>query len=445
MTSTYPPSQELLQTINANDRKSYHIEMTPPGLVRQVLLRVENTTQGIAPKTILEPGCGSGEFLHQLQHKYPYSRITGLETYPPLVSRLCGHYIRSSVQIESKSFLQICRKFDWIIGWPPQYTMLKSNVPRQHLSMFEGRPNSAILFLCHALDCLEPNGIVAFFMPESFLTDLNCSVLRDVICNHYHIVTIESVMDLWNHTTNTPKSTPKNKLPKSLKHSVLFVAQKKTPTDNSHFATQLQSCCILGTSQKIRILKSVCTDAHLNLQKCFMDVKCGSFSREKYKNDLTNDSTKTMWIGKAHLHNNITTPSTIIPEEKAFVNTVGINEPVIIVSRGDGKSKYQLQYKYIDMTDRPILIENHLLYVCYSGKVSREIKREKIQSLLRSLEDPRTHIFVETFFGNTTLNATELKYMLPVYTTTTTSTTTSTSTSTNKNTTTNINKNTNTK
>lgn len=129
-----------------------------------------------------------------------------------------------------------------------------------------------------------------------------------------------------------------------------------------------------------------------------------------------------MWIGKAHLHNEFTTPSTIIPEEKAFVNTVGINEPVIIVSRGDGKSKYQLQYKYIDMIDRPIVIENHLLYVCYSGKVSREIKREKMQTLLRSLEDPRTHIFVDTFFGNTTLNATELKYMLPVYTTTSTST-----------------------
>ena len=89
-------------------------------------------------------------------------------------------------------------------------------------------------------------------------------------------------------------------------------------------------------------------------------------------------------------------------------------DPVIVVNRGDGKSKYQLKFCLIDQ-ETPFLIENHLMYIYSNQIIPRDEKLKRLRIVQKSLEDPRTNQFVCLYFGNSAINSSELNFILPLY------------------------------
>ena len=150
MSFFHKSSIELLKIIPEKLQKIDHIEFTHPNLVQKIVSIVsqqqQQSSSGFTPKNILEPGCGSGEFLYELQKIFPHSDIVGIDKNKMIVDTIKGNF-SSNVSVEHKNFFSIQRRFDLIIGWVPFYTMNKTDVSRNKQSMIEGRPNSSVLYL----------------------------------------------------------------------------------------------------------------------------------------------------------------------------------------------------------------------------------------------------------------------------------------------------------
>lgn len=397
MTFFHNSSIELLKIIPEKLQKIDHIEFTHPSLVQKIISIVaqqQQSSSGFTPKNILEPGCGSGEFLYELQKLFPYSDIVGIDKNKTIVDTIKGNF-SSNVSVEHKNFFSIQRRFDLIIGWVPFYTMNKTDVSRNQQSMIEGRPNSSVLYLLQALELIEQNGIIAFILHPSFFNGLSYNTIRDIIHTHYQII---SIFDMTC---------------KSQKSNIVFIIQKKIQPNNDAYTCKLRNCVIFNDTEKTTKLKSLLSDE--TIYSMLLDVKIGTILLKSHKKCLTNDPTKTRLIYSSNIKNNsVVQFTTNDPEKKAYIDKEGMIDPVIVVNRGDGKSKYQLKFCLIDQ-ETPFLIENHLMYIYSNQIIARDEKLSRLHIVQKSLEDPRTASFIDLYFGNSAMNSSELKYILPVY------------------------------
>ena len=93
-------SIELSKSISKEDRKKQGIYFTPNNIVKQTLLTLPKKFK---PKTILEPSCGSGEFLTELKNSFQTSFITGIEYNKDIYNKIKD---LKEVEIINNSFLK---------------------------------------------------------------------------------------------------------------------------------------------------------------------------------------------------------------------------------------------------------------------------------------------------------------------------------------------------
>ena len=131
------------------------------------------------------------------------------------------------------------------------------------------------------------------------------------------------------------------------------------------------------TSDSI-VLKNIFHES-TTLEKMGLKVRTGSIVWNEHKKELTSDKDKTILIYNSNLTNSNTIEirdfeeitnkrrennkkkDKVIqtPEEKRqYIDIDGRIGPVLVVNRGNGNSKYKLNYAVI--TFAPYLIENHL-------------------------------------------------------------------------------------
>jgi hypothetical protein len=81
-----------------------------------------------------------------------------------------------------------------------------------------------------------------------------------------------------------------------------------------------------------------------------------------------------------------------------------------VVNRGNGNSKYQLTYAFIE--SGPYLIENHLNEIYEpEGNDTKEI----YEKIINSFKNPKTQMFIDMYLGNNGLSKTELETIFPIY------------------------------
>ena len=160
-------SKKLTKEISKETKKREGIFFTPPSTVSRHLTLLEPYFKTI--NTVLEPCCGSGEFIRGLHQKYPQVKITGIEKNPIIVSSI-GDLSGPNINIMEDDFLnhQFSNLFDLIIGNPPFFVIRKKEVPEEYHPFFIGRPNIFILFLLKSLSLLKESGILSFVLPKNF-------------------------------------------------------------------------------------------------------------------------------------------------------------------------------------------------------------------------------------------------------------------------------------
>ncbi|ABT14966.1 DNA methyltransferase [Paramecium bursaria Chlorella virus NY2A] len=130
----------------------------------------------INPQSVLEPSCGSGEFLIDCETRFPDANITGVELDETL-ARVSKENTSRSV-IHTQDFLTFDEgKFDLIIGNPPFVQMKAVNNQAS-----TGRSNLyiEILFKCMTRH-LNDNGVLAMILPSTIMNGHFSRPTRELI------------------------------------------------------------------------------------------------------------------------------------------------------------------------------------------------------------------------------------------------------------------------
>jgi adenine-specific DNA-methyltransferase len=415
-------SYNLTKIINKKEKQANGIYFTPP----KTIIRCYEILSELRAETfnnIMEPSCGSCEFIEKVKNYYPTATITGVEYNKIIYENIKNNYTNNDkIKIMEGDFLKTQYnndKFDLIIGNPPYYVMKKTDVDKYYYNYFDGRPNIFILFIIKSLSLLTEDGILCFILPKSFLNCLYYNKTRKHIYDNYHIL---SIIECDDNYIDTEQPT------------IIFIIQKNSKKDNNendkyilkHLANDY---IIFSTYKVIKRLNELYINA-TTLKALQYKVSVGNIVWNENKSLLTNDPQKTRLIYSQDIKNNtLCNKCYTNATKKNYIDKKGFNEPLLVVNRGYGVGTYNFEYSTINCSIRQslthikeYLIENHLICIKYAAGDAdalatgdADVLADKYIQIFRSFSDDRTKEFIKLYFGNSAINTTELSNILPIY------------------------------
>jgi len=392
-------SYELTKKISKDEKKENGIYFTPPKTVNKTIHLLEPYMKNIF--NILEPSCGSCEYILSLNEKYKNIKITGIELNNTIYESIKS-IENTNIKIYNENFLEYRedKKYDLIIGNPPYFVMKKTDVDNQYYKYFEGRPNIFILFIIKSLNILNDNGILSFVLPKSFSNCLYYDKTRKYINDNYQILHIIENKDSYIETNQ----------------ETITLIIKKTNEDinNTEYIINIQGFSIFGTPENIVKLKSLYLNSS-TLNNLGFIVNVGNIVWNQCKNELTNDSNKTLLIYSSDIKNKrLEIQSYSNDSKKNYIDRKGDTVPILVINRGYGVGKYSFDYCLIN-EDYEYLIENHLICIKYKNEIDKEDLIKLYNKIITSFENKDTIEFIQLYFGNNAINTTELYNIFPIY------------------------------
>jgi adenine-specific DNA-methyltransferase len=170
--------------------KSNGIYFTPYEIVKDTINLIKNVRTDF--KNILEPSCGSCQFIDILDSELKFETIYGVEKNEKIFQTINKLKFKSNVKLLNTDFLNYSSEilFDLIIGNPPYFVIPKKDVSKEYLSYFDGRPNIYSIFIIKCLKLLTIDGILAFVLPKNFLNCIYYNKLRKYIHSKFKILGI---------------------------------------------------------------------------------------------------------------------------------------------------------------------------------------------------------------------------------------------------------------
>lgn len=356
-------------------------------------------------KTVLEPSSGSGEYIFELNKLYSNIDITAIEQNATIYNTVKDKMPQNTHFI-NKDYIGLnnLSTYDLIITNPP-YIVLKQTELKKNKQLdtykeyYTGRPNLFILFIIKSLKLLNQNGILSFILPNNFLSCLYYDKTRQYINENYTIIYIVNGI---NDYIDTAQET------------IIIIIQNKAPTTNNKFVLNNNVNTIFGLQENIEKISPLFNNSTTLAQLDFK-VNVGSIVWNQHKDILTDDASKTRLIYSSDIVNNELIIKQYKNDEKQnYIDQEGITEPILVINRGYGKSKYKFNYCLIN-TETPYLIENHLICIKYNKNIPKNELIDLYNKIIKSLQDKRTEQFIELYFTNNAINTVELNNILPIY------------------------------
>jgi len=399
-------SELLSKKIDKITKKNQGIYFTPPNIVLQ---NIEILTPFLSSiKNILEPSCGSGEFIQSINQSCSDVKIIGIEKNTEIFDTISSSLpsdIKPENQLELYNNDYLIYEngllFDLIIGNPPYFVMKKGDVAKEYYPYFDGRPNIFILFIIKSLKLLNNNGILSFILPKNFLNCLYYNKIREYIITHFTIITIT---DCDGEFTETKQET------------IIFIVQNKKDEDNCNnpYYITINGYTIFGTKENIqKIIELYQHSTTLASLNCVANV--GNVVWNQLKSLLTDDNTKTRLIYSSDISGGTFQPKVYSNEDKKnHIHKQGFREPILLINRGYGVGNYKFEYCLFD-EECEYLVENHLICI----KPKKELPRGELlllyRQIIQSLTNEKTEQFIKLYFGNNAINTSELSKILPIY------------------------------
>jgi adenine-specific DNA-methyltransferase len=387
----------LTKKLTIDHKKKHGIYFTHPNEVNKTIEILSR--YGCKYDNILEPSCGSCEFVRTLSKLHPNSNIDCVE-YDKTIFKEIKSLQTDKIKIVNDDFVKYeCNKnYDLIIGNPPYFVIKKDKCPKEYHNYLDGRPNIYLLFILKCLTILNDNGILAFILPNNFL---NCSYYNKVrihIKNNYKLI---DIIDCGNDFIDTGQ------------HTHLLIVQNKIELNNKNII-ELNNSVIFNTTDKIYQLNNLYTDTD-TLDNMGFSVSVGKVVWNQVKEELTDDNSNTLLIYSGDIKNNRLEPCNYKDEtKKNYIISEGKREPTLVVNRGYGKGKYTFNYCLIDI-DKPYQIENHLICISPKNNMNKKELLKQYNKIIDSFNNPKTNEFVDIYCTNDAMNTTELQYILPIY------------------------------
>ena len=436
-----PLSKRITESLSKDEKKNGGIFFTPPSCIQRIMSLLRGVSLSTHPfETILEPSCGSGEFISALMRQYPSAWITGVEFHPVIYEEVSTHFNSlvggGRISIQHGDFLKYrpVSPPDLIIGNPPYFVMKKEEVAAEYYPFFDGRPTIFILFIIKSAQLLSAGGILCFVLPSSFMNSQYYDKARKYIVRHFEIL----------HMVKCGDGDGDGGGYLDTQQDTIILILRKLGVESDSLACASGAgvleksgvdslACASGAGVLEKSGASIFTDnlprltslytGSQSLHELGFKVSVGTVVWNQCKSILTNDATKTRLVYSPNIENGRFVHKTYKnPEKKAFIDKPGIRTPMIVLNRGYGVGEYKFDYclltpSVVSASSAGYLIENHLICITHiSNTVTTDAHSlAAFHRVIRSFKDPRTQEFISCYFGNNAVNTTELNHMLPIY------------------------------
>ena len=349
---------------------------------------------------ILDPACGSGEFLLSCKKYFKNPILYGFDIDKKLIN-IASKLVKNA-SIKNFDFLNIDinkKKYDYIIGNPPYFELkLNEEIKKKYFDIIKGRVNIFSLFIKTGLDLLKDGGYLAYVVPPSMNNGAYFSKLREYIIKNSSLEYLHIIDGADNfHLAN---------------QKVMLIILKKTNSKKSSKYIFKKNGITIFTEDKKFLNKAYKNT--VSLKDIGYTVKTGSIIWNEHKEKLTNDknnSTLLIWAS------NINNGKIIIGYTKGkpqyiknISNDLIIKSRVVVVNRITGSSK-DINIKAAIVNEKEFVCENHVNVIYMSKNANQNYSLEDI---FKALQDKTNIKVMRLISGNTQISKTELERLLPI-------------------------------
>ena len=391
-------SKELTKQLSKEDKKKNGIYFTPPSIIAKMIKVLFPYFKKIT--NILEPSCGSGEFIQRLGHFTKFN-IDAIEYNETIYNSIKDKFKSTIIHTD---FLEwnSPKKYDLIIGNPPFYVIKKKEIKNcKYEHYYTGRPNIFVLFIAKSLDLLENNGILSFVLPKNFMNCLYYDNLRKHISTNFKIIDIIECYE--DKYLETQQDTV-----------VLIIQKQNCVLNNPNYTININNYTIFNAPTIVSQIKE-CYQNTTTLKNMNFEVNVGNVVWNQVKDKLTDNENDTRLIYSSDIvGNELSIKKYKNDAKKNYITKEGKTDLLLVVNRGYGKGNYKFSYCLIDI-DKPYLIENHLICIKTTEDITKKQLREKYERIIKSLNSEKSKKFINLYFGNNAINTTELCEIIPIY------------------------------
>ena len=389
-------SIDYLKNTDIKKRKKLGQYFTPKSIRELLLSKLPKKDNA----DILDPACGSGEFLLSCKKYFKNPILYGFDIDKKLIN-IASKLVKNA-SIKNFDFLNIDinkKKYDYIIGNPPYFELkLNEEIKKKYFDIIKGRVNIFSLFIKTGLDLLKDGGYLAYVVPPSMNNGAYFSKLREYIIKNSSLEYLHIIDGADNfHLAN---------------QKVMLIILKKTNSKKSSKYIFKKNGITIFTEDKKFLNKAYKNT--VSLKDIGYTVKTGSIIWNEHKEKLTNDknnSTLLIWAS------NINNGKIIIGYTKGkpqyiknISNDLIIKSRVVVVNRITGSSK-DINIKAAMVNEKEFVCENHVNVIYMSKNANCNYSLEDI---LKALQDKTNIKVMRLISGNTQISKTELERLLPI-------------------------------
>lgn len=389
-------SIDYLKNTDIKKRKKLGQYFTPKSMRELLLSKLPKKDNA----DILDPACGSGEFLLSCKKYFKNPILYGFDIDKKLIN--ISSKLVKNASIKNFDFLNIDinkKKYDYIIGNPPYFELkLNEEIKKKYFDIIKGRVNIFSLFIKTGLDLLKDGGYLAYVVPPSMNNGAYFSKLREYVIKNSSLEYLHIIDGADNfHLAN---------------QKVMLIILKKTNSKKSSKYIFKKNGITIFTEDKKFLNKAYKNT--VSLKDIGYTVKTGNIIWNEHKEKLTNDknnSTLLIWAsniidGKIIIPNTKNKPQYI----KNISNDLIIKSRVVVVNRITGSSK-DINIKAAIVNEKEFVCENHVNVIYMSKNANCNYSLEDI---LKALQDKTNIKVMRLISGNTQISKTELERLLPI-------------------------------
>lgn len=384
-------SRAYMERVPIERRKQLGQFFTPRSVRERLLAGLE-----LPPRArILDPACGTGEFLLSARERFPTAALVGIEIDPELAHIARTTVPEAEIRVGDALRLPLAGEFDAVIGNPPYFELKASAVPDELRSVVAGRPNVFALFVKYGLDRLVDGGVLAFVLPPSMNNGAYFKALRDDVAARGRILGLE-LLEAPNLFDGASQAT------------MLLRVRKGTAGPERHvFRRGPFTLFVADPAAVERGFDDAVTLAELGYE-----VRTGSVVWNEAKADLSTDpqgATRLIWAhdiaedGRVRFVDKAGKPGFVRGRRPLL-------GPAIVVNRITGVgARARLRVATVP-PGVPFVAENHVNVVLPQSGTSHD----RVAAVAMALRSPHALAAARRLTGNTQISATELKHLIPL-------------------------------
>ncbi len=396
----HPTTIKYIKKTPVSYRKSNGQYFTPRSIREKLLSQLPKKIKN--PK-IIDPACGTGEFLISAEKYFSCPQLYGWEIEKELVTIAKEIIPKAKIKLTNTLQEGIKPSYDFVIGNPPYFEFKpEKSVRKKFAQIINGRVNIFNLFIKIGLDLLKPNGYLAYVVPPSMNNGAYFAKLRDYIIQNANIEYISIVEN--------------SQLFYKAQQTIMLLVLKKVK-NKSNYIFQKNGIRIFTPNSNLlkKAFKQKATLKDLGYQ-----VKTGRLVWNQNKKLLTDNSQEGVPLIWAK---NITSKGLKIPGNFEKPQYVKVNDydkgPAIVVNRITGSiGKAKLKAALVPKGMK-FIAENHVNVIfppkqLIFSQTPENQKTLDLEEILNQLKAPQKTSLIRYITGNTQISKNELENLFPI-------------------------------